>query len=84
MLSHSLCIQPWSFALPDCGLVKTDKSSLLEVIEKDVLTVSALPDNCAMVVDAMVVLQQTDVSKLSTFGDFSKCIFVKVVSTSIL
>ena len=68
VLKYSLGPLPWSFALPDGGLVKTDKSKLLAAVEHDIPPISALPDNCASVVDGMVIIRQMDVSKMSTFG----------------
>ena len=79
ILKYSLGPLPWSFALPDGGLVKTGKSKLLAAVEHDIPPISALPDNCASVVDGMVIIRQMDVSKMSTFGDFSNCILGRVL-----
>ena len=79
VLKYSLGPLPWSYALPDGGLVKTDKSKLLAAVEHDIPPISALADNCASVVDGMVIIRQMDVSKMSTFGDFSKCILERVL-----
>ena len=78
VLKYSAGPLPWSFALPGGGLVKTDTSKLLAV-ENDIPPVSALPDNCASVVDGMVIIRQMDVSRMSTFSDFSKCILERVL-----
>ena len=73
-MKYSLGPLPWSFALPDSGLVKTEKSKLLAAVEDDIA-----PDNCASVVDGMVLIRQMDVSGMSTFGDFSKYILERVL-----
>ena len=59
--------------------MKTDKSKLLTAVENDIPPISALPNNCATVVDGMVIIRQMDVTKMSTFGDFSKCILERVL-----
>ena len=79
VLKYSLGPLPWSFALPDGGLVKTDKSKLLAAVENDIPPLFVLPDICASVVDGMVIIRQMDVSRMSTFGEFSKCILERVL-----
>ena len=54
---------------------------MLKIIEKNVPPVSTLPDNCVLIVDGMVVIQQADISQLSTFGELSRYILEKVLRT---
>ena len=80
VLKYSLVPLPWSFTLPDSGLVKISKSKLLAAVENDIPPISALPDNCASVDDDMALIRQMDVSRMSTFGDISKCILERVLN----
>ena len=52
---------------------------ILAAVENDIPPISALPDNCASVVDGMVIIRQMDVSRMSTFGNFSKYILERVL-----
>ena len=82
VLSYSLSPIPWSLALPDGGLVKTVKAKLLDVIAKNTTTIDALRNNCALIIDGMVILQQTDASSLATFGDLAESILDRVLRWS--
>ena len=50
---------PWSLATPDGGLVKTDKSCLLHLLESGTQPVEDVPPMAAMILDGMAVLQTT-------------------------
>ena len=70
VLTYSLGPIPWALATPDGGLVKTEKSKLLKVIECDCADplVSTLPHNCARIFDGMVLIQLLVSTKLKTFA----------------
>ena len=50
---------PWSLATPDRGLVKTDKSCLLNLLESWTQPVEDVPPMAALILDGMAVLQTT-------------------------
>ena len=50
---------PWSLATPDGGLVKTDKSCLLHLLESGTQPVEDVPPMAALILDGMAVLQTT-------------------------
>ena len=74
VMTYPLSPIPWPLALPDGGFVTTVKSKPLESLESRVEPEEALPDNCCMIFDGMVLLQQLDGIPLSTFGDISEYI----------
>ena len=47
------------------------QSKLLDVITKYTTTIDVLTNNSALIIDGMVILQQTDASSLATFGDLA-------------
>ena len=82
VLSYSLSPIPWSLALPDGVLLKTVKSKLLDVITKYTTSIDTLTNNCALIIDGMVILQQTYASSLATFGDLAESILDRVLRWS--
>ena len=50
---------PWSLATPDGGLVKTDKSCLLHLLESGTQPAEDVPPMAALILDGMAVLQTT-------------------------
>ena len=59
LLHYELGPVPWSLATPDRGLVKTDKSCLLHLLESGTLPVEDVPPMAALILDGMAVLQTT-------------------------
>ena len=59
LLHYELGPVPWSLATPDGGLVKTDKSCLLHLLESGTLPVEDVPPMAALILDGMAVLQTT-------------------------
>ena len=58
LLSHELGPLPWSLALPDGSLAKTNKASLSVLLENGVECLPSLPDQTtAVIIDAMAMLQ---------------------------
>ena len=82
VLTYSLGPIAWALATPDRGLVKTEKSKLLEVIECDCgdPLVSTLPHNCVRIFDGMVLIQQLVSTKLGTFAEMSEYLMKKITS----
>ena len=78
LISYSLGPIPWSLALPDGGLVKTTKSTLLNALEADVPHLETLPRGLTFVYDGMVILQQLSTAHLDTFGDISDFVFKRI------
>ena len=56
-LSYELGPIPWSIATVHRTLVKTSKSTLLSLLEKNVPPAEVIPDGAAWMVDAMATLQ---------------------------
>ena len=79
VLTYSLGPIPWALATPDGGLVKTEKSKLLKVIECDCADplVSTLPHNCVRIFDGMVLIQQLVSTKLKTFAEMLEYLMKK-------
>ena len=82
VLTYSLGPIPWALATPDGGLVKTEKSKLLKVIECDCADplVSTLPHNCVRIFDGMVLIQQLVSTKLKTFAEMLDYLMKKITS----
>ena len=59
VLHYELGPVPWSLATPDGGLVKTDKSCLLHLLESGTQPVEDVPPKAALILDGMAVLQTT-------------------------
>ena len=59
VLDYELGPVPWSLATPDGGLVKTDKSCLLHLLESGTQPVEDVPPMAALILDGMAVLQTT-------------------------
>ena len=57
VLSHELGPLPYSLATLDGGLMKTSKSKLLPLLEKDVTSLDIVPSRAAYIVDAMATLR---------------------------
>ena len=55
---------PWSLATPDGGLVKTDKSCLLHLLESGTQPLEDVPPMAALILDGMAVLQTTRADNL--------------------
>ena len=73
ILSHALKSAPLPFANFDGSMVKTDKSKLMHAIEESVPNPCAneAPAPNALLVDAMVLLQQLTKCEAKTFGDLA-------------
>ena len=80
VLKYSLSPIPWSLALPDGGLVKTVKSKLLNLVEDGIPLTEEFPSNSCIIYDGMVILQQVDAVKLTTFGDLSDTVISRITS----
>ena len=59
VLHYELGPVPWSLATPDGGLVKTDKSCHLHLLESGTQPVEDVPPMAALILDGMAVLQTT-------------------------
>ena len=59
VLHYELGPVPWSLATPDGGLVKTDKSCHLHLLESGTQPVEDVPPMAALILDRMAVLQTT-------------------------
>lgn len=83
LLSFSLSEFPLSIATSSGDLVKTTKSKMFEVLEKtasnSLVDVKNLPNETALIVDAMAVVQ-TMKGKWRTFGDFADSIFAYLMN----
>lgn len=83
ILCYSLSPIPWALGLPDGGLVKTVKSKLLEALESHVSdSICETPSDAAHIFDGMVLLQQLENVKLTTFGDVSEFILKRIMLRS--
>lgn len=78
ILCYSLSPIPWAL-----GLVKTVKSKLLEALESHVSdSICETPSDAAHIFDGMVLLQQLENVKLTTFGDVSEFILKRIMLRS--
>lgn len=80
VLSYSLGPYPLSLATVDGNLTKTAKATFMHMIEEMITTpCDVLPSQCAIVVDAMALLQC--LSRIPPrFGDLSSLVLSKLVS----
>ena len=58
VLSYLLGPPPMSLANPDGSLRKTNKSSLMTTLYKDIPSVKSFPENSARIFDGMIVEQK--------------------------
>ena len=83
LLCFSLSEFPLSIATVSGDLVKTTKSKMFEVLEKtasnSLVDVENLPNETALIVDAMAVVQ-TMKGKWRTFGDFADSVFAYLLN----
>ena len=80
VFQFSLGPLPWSLATPDGQLAKTTKSTLLNLLEKDVAPQEEVPANAAWVVDAMALLQSIS-SPPRTFADLAETVFTMATTS---
>ena len=75
VLSFELCSVPIALAHPDGSLRKTTKSTLMNLLEKDVTSKQNLPSSqlpTAYLVDAMALIQMVKAAGSATFGELSQ------------
>ncbi|KAK3741562.1 hypothetical protein QZH41_002944 [Actinostola sp. cb2023] len=69
LLCHSLGPLPWALATPDGLPRKTNKAALATLLQKGVQLAERVPENSAIVIDAMSLVQKLNVaSNQTTFG----------------
>ena len=68
VLSHPLGALPWASAAPGGPLWKTNKASLATCLQENVAPNDAIPDNSAMVIDVVDLIQKV-AGEHATFGD---------------
>ena len=74
-LNYELGPIPWSLATGDGGLVKTQKSKVLEILEKTIIdSLDLIPPCTATMIDAMALLQSIT-HAAPTFGGITEQIF---------
>lgn len=78
VMGYPLGPLPWSLALPDGSLVKTNKSKLLHLLEEGVEPLHGNPSG-AWIIDGMAVLQALQ-GRPSTFGDLAILIMQVIMS----
>ena len=72
---------PWSLATPEGLYVKTSKSKLAEVLEKDVDPCAEEPDASVYILDGMALLQSIK-NVPRTFGDLAEYMLKLIIRTS--
>ncbi|PIK34655.1 putative zinc finger MYM-type protein 1-like [Apostichopus japonicus] len=83
MFTYTLGTYPYSLATPGGCLIKTCKSKLLQLLEKDHAPVevkSVAEKNPVWIFDAMAVLQQLVNCDASTFGEFAEKVLSMIQS----
>ena len=79
LLTHELGPLPWSLALPDGLLVKTNKASLSMLLENGVECLPSLPDQTtAVIIDAMAMLQ-TLVRVPDRFSELAEMVMTRIL-----
>ena len=79
LLTHELGPLPWSLALPDGSLVKTNKASLSMLLENGLECLPSLPDQTtAVIIDAMAMLQ-TLVRVPDRFSELAEMVMTRIL-----
>ena len=85
VLSYELCSVPIALAHPDGSLRKTTKSTLMQLLEKEVTCWSSLPSSqlpTACLVDAMALIQIVKSAGSTTFTELSQK-YVDIVTSTL-
>ena len=81
VLKYTLGPLPWSLATPEGLYVKTSKSKLAEVLEKDVDPCAEKPDASVYILDGMALLQSIK-NVPRTFGDLAEYMLKLIIRTA--
>ena len=73
VLKFSIGPVPWSLATPDGQLRKTTKAVLLNLLEKGLQPLTAVPDNTVWILDVTALLQSMPCSQ-RTFGELAEAV----------
>lgn len=84
LFQYSLGTYPYALATSTGGLVKTMKSKLLHLLERDNESsdLDKIPGKLAWIFDGMAILQQLASSNASTFGEFASQVFDILISVT--
>ena len=80
VLKFSIGPVPWSLATPDGQLRKTTKAVLLNLLEKGLQPLTAVPDDTVCMLDVTALLQSMPCSQ-RTFGELAEAVFAVVTSS---